>query len=60
MAKAAERKMKKVKEMPMYIKDKQPTTTKEPVVESKDTVNKMISEEIKRMKEMVGYNKNTQ
>lgn len=60
MAKAAERKMKKVKEMPMYIKDKQPTTTKEPVAESKNTVNQMISEEIKRMKEMVGYNKKTQ
>jgi hypothetical protein len=60
MAKAAERKIKKVKEMPMYIKDKQPTTTKEPVAESKDTVNQVISEEIRRMKEMAKYNKSTQ
>lgn len=50
IAKNAERKAKKVKKDPMYVKDPQPVKI------VKDTVN----EDIKRMKDMFSYNKKTQ
>ena len=59
IAKAVERKKENVKKMPMYNKDFQPTNEKAPVNESLKTKS-VLNEEIKRMKDMVQYNKKTQ
>ena len=59
MAKVADRKKEIVKKMPMYIKDVQPTSTKAPVNETLK-MNSILNEEIKRMRDMVQYNKKTQ
>jgi hypothetical protein len=55
--KKVERKNKKEKDMVMYNKDVQPTRE---VKESVDSKKDVISEEIKRIKEMTSYNKKTQ
>ena len=59
IAKAVERKKENVKKMPMYNKDFQPTNKTAPVNESLKTKS-VLNEEIKRMKDMVQYNKKTQ
>lgn len=57
LAKQAERKDKKEDEKPMYNKDAQPTKS---VNESKFKMSDVLNEEIKKMKDMVSYNKKTQ
>jgi hypothetical protein len=57
LAKQAERKDKKEDEKPMYNKDAQPTKS---VNESKFKMSDVLNEEIKKMKDMVNYNKKTQ
>jgi hypothetical protein len=64
MAKAAKRKIEKVHDMPMYIKDPAPTREvgkhKPHIAEGKDESKQVINEEIQRMKDMFTYNKKTQ
>lgn len=62
MAKSAERKKIKVKNDPMYIKDPAPVkkAVAKTVNESEKKAKQIVQEEIKRMKEMAGYNKVTQ
>lgn len=57
LAKQAERKDKKEDEKPMYNKDAQPTKS---VNESTFKMSDVLNEEIKKMKDMVNYNKKTQ
>lgn len=57
LAKQAERKDKKEDEKPMYNKDAQPTKS---VNESTFKMSSVLEEEIKKMKDMVTYNKKTQ
>lgn len=57
LAKQAERKDKKEDEKPMYNKDTQPTKS---VNESTFKMSDVLNEEIKKMKDMVNYNKKTQ
>lgn len=57
LAKQAERKDKKEDEKPMYNKDAQPTKS---VNESTFKMSEVLEEEIKKMKDMVTYNKKTQ
>lgn len=53
----AERKDKKEKKFPMYVKDPQPTTT---VSENKVSFQNVLNEEIQKMKKLTEYNKKTQ
>jgi hypothetical protein len=55
--KKVERRKKEIAKAPMYEKDPAPTRS---VNESEAKDNKVVLEEIKRMKEMLGYNKKTQ
>ena len=55
--KKVERRKKEIAKAPMYEKDPAPTRS---VNESETKDNKVVLEEIKRMKEMLGYNKKTQ
>jgi len=57
LAKQAERKDKKEDNQPMYNKDAQPTKS---VNESTFKMSEVLEEEIKKMKDMVSYNKKTQ
>jgi hypothetical protein len=57
LAKQAERKDKKEDNQPMYNKDAQPTKS---VNESTFKMSNVLEEEIKKMKDMVNYNKKTQ
>jgi len=57
LAKQAERKDKKEDNQPMYNKDAQPTKS---VNESTFKMSEVLEEEIKKMKDMVSYNKQTQ
>jgi hypothetical protein len=59
IAKAVERKKENVKKMPLYKKDIQPSKETSSVNESLKTKS-VLNEEIKRMKDMVQYNKKTQ
>jgi hypothetical protein len=55
--KKVERRKKEIAKAPMYEKDPAPTRS---VNESEAKDNKVVLEEINRMKEMLGYNKKTQ
>jgi len=57
LAKQAERKEKKEDKQPMYNKDAQPTKS---VNESTFKMSEVLEEEIKKMKDIVNYNKKTQ
>ncbi len=57
LAKQAERKEKKEDKQPMYNKDAQPTKS---VNESTFKMSNVLEEEIKKMKDIVNYNKKTQ
>lgn len=57
LAKQAERKKKKEDKQPMYNKDAQPTKS---VNESTFKMSEVLEEEIKKMKDIVNYNKKTQ
>jgi hypothetical protein len=59
IAKAVDRKKENVKKMPLYKKDIQPSKETTVVNESLKTKS-VLNEEIKRMKDMVQYNKKTQ
>ena len=58
IAKAVERKKENVKKMPLYKKDIQPSKETSSVNESLKTKS-VLNEDIKRMKDMVQYNKKT-
>lgn len=57
LASKAERKDKKEKNFPMYVKDPQPTKN---ISESKVSFQNVLSEEIQKMKKLTEYNKKTQ